>query len=171
MQSPALTPRSMRSFVTAAIIAEADARRNWVDFLLFGIGPLEAASKALREHLQTTELTVDEIGEYRVAIKEAGDENLITAKTVEILSGVLDKKLKASSKDMADNAAALEDELRALRGTTESYARANLEKAEIVKWCKHRLSDYKRPKRIEIVEELPKTPSGKILKKVLSERG
>jgi len=41
---------------------------------------------------------------------------------------------------------------------------------EIVGWCQHRLDGYKIPKSVEVVDQLPKTPSGKILKHVLRER-
>jgi len=39
--------------------------------------------------------------------------------------------------------------------------------AEIVEFCKERLARYKAPKSVEFMETLPKTPSGKILKREL----
>ena len=36
--------------------------------------------------------------------------------------------------------------------------------------CTQVLASYKRPKRVEILEALPKNPSGKILKRELRER-
>ncbi len=41
---------------------------------------------------------------------------------------------------------------------------------EIISWCASRLDDYKVPKSVYIVDSLPKTPSGKVLKTVLRER-
>lgn len=41
---------------------------------------------------------------------------------------------------------------------------------EIISWCASRLDDYKVPKSVDIIDSLPKTPSGKVLKTVLRER-
>jgi long-chain acyl-CoA synthetase len=41
------------------------------------------------------------------------------------------------------------------------------EPAEIQAWCKERLAAYKYPREVRIVDELPKGPTGKILKKEL----
>lgn len=41
---------------------------------------------------------------------------------------------------------------------------------EIISWCASRLDDYKVPKSVDIVDSLPKTPSGKVLKTVLRQR-
>ncbi|MFQ5741458.1 MAG: long-chain fatty acid--CoA ligase [Acidobacteriota bacterium] len=42
-------------------------------------------------------------------------------------------------------------------------------KAEIIQFCQDKLARYKIPKRIEFRKELPKTPIGKVLKRVLRE--
>lgn len=42
---------------------------------------------------------------------------------------------------------------------------------EIKAWCKERIAAYKTPSRVEFVDELPKSPTGKILKRVLREEG
>ncbi|CAI7980891.1 AMP-dependent synthetase [Frankia sp. Hr75.2] len=42
--------------------------------------------------------------------------------------------------------------------------------AELVAWVGERLASYKRPRRIELVEEIPRLPSGKVLRRVLKER-
>jgi long-chain acyl-CoA synthetase len=41
---------------------------------------------------------------------------------------------------------------------------------EIIQFCKENLASYKKPTSVEFVRELPKTPSGKVLKKELRER-
>ena len=41
---------------------------------------------------------------------------------------------------------------------------------EILQWLKERLAVYKIPRRIEIIDELPRTSSGKILKRMLREK-
>jgi long-chain acyl-CoA synthetase len=40
---------------------------------------------------------------------------------------------------------------------------------EIIEWCRERISGYKRIREVEFVEEIPRTPSGKILRRVLRE--
>ncbi|MBI5187578.1 MAG: hypothetical protein HZA07_00675 [Nitrospirae bacterium] len=41
---------------------------------------------------------------------------------------------------------------------------------DIIRFCKKILSAYKCPKSVDFVDSLPKSGSGKILKKVLRER-
>ncbi len=41
---------------------------------------------------------------------------------------------------------------------------------ELIKYCKNRLSHIKSPKSIDFVEELPRTPAGKLLKRVIKEK-
>jgi acyl-CoA synthetase (AMP-forming)/AMP-acid ligase II len=38
---------------------------------------------------------------------------------------------------------------------------------EIIAWCRERLAAYKCPKTVDITDELPRNPTGKILKKEL----
>jgi acyl-CoA synthetase (AMP-forming)/AMP-acid ligase II len=40
---------------------------------------------------------------------------------------------------------------------------------ELVEFCRDKIAGYKIPRQLEIVEELPRNPSGKILKKILRE--
>jgi long-chain acyl-CoA synthetase len=40
---------------------------------------------------------------------------------------------------------------------------------EIIEWCRERISGYKRIRDVEFVEEIPRTSSGKILRRVLRE--
>ena len=44
-----------------------------------------------------------------------------------------------------------------------------LTQQDLVQFCAHKLSRYKIPKRVEFVEELPKSALGKVLKRVLKE--
>jgi fatty-acyl-CoA synthase len=46
----------------------------------------------------------------------------------------------------------------------------SLPAAELIRYCRERMAGYKTPKRIEIVDELPKNASGKILKRELRQR-
>ncbi|HYR96420.1 MAG TPA: AMP-binding protein [Candidatus Binatus sp.] len=45
-----------------------------------------------------------------------------------------------------------------------SRADGTLDEGSVARWCSERLADFKRPARITIVPELPKGPTGKILK-------
>ena len=40
---------------------------------------------------------------------------------------------------------------------------------EIVEYCRQRLSSYKKPESIVFIDELPRNPLGKVLKRVLRE--
>jgi long-chain acyl-CoA synthetase len=46
---------------------------------------------------------------------------------------------------------------------------ARVEPAELVDFCRERLAAYKCPRSIDVLDELPKTPSGKILRRELRE--
>ena len=46
-------------------------------------------------------------------------------------------------------------------------AGANASEADIIAFCKERLAAYKYPRTVEIIPELPKGPTGKILKREL----
>jgi long-chain acyl-CoA synthetase len=41
--------------------------------------------------------------------------------------------------------------------------------AELIDFCRGRIAGYKRPRSVDFVEELPRNPSGKVLKRVLRE--
>lgn len=47
--------------------------------------------------------------------------------------------------------------------------RGKISKEEIIEWVKNRISGYKRIREVEFVEELPRTPAGKLLRRVLRE--
>jgi long-chain acyl-CoA synthetase len=44
---------------------------------------------------------------------------------------------------------------------------AALDEAAVQAWCRERLADYKTPRRVELVAELPRDPNGKVLKRQL----
>lgn len=44
---------------------------------------------------------------------------------------------------------------------------AKLKEEDIIQVCKDKLAGYKKPKSVEFIEELPRNPSGKVLKRVL----
>lgn len=46
----------------------------------------------------------------------------------------------------------------------------SLEVAELLVFCRNRLADFKRPKAIHLVDDIPKNPAGKPLRRVLRER-
>jgi fatty-acyl-CoA synthase len=45
-----------------------------------------------------------------------------------------------------------------------------LSEAEVIEFCRAHLADFKRPRRISFVAELPRNPTGKVLKRELRER-
>lgn len=47
---------------------------------------------------------------------------------------------------------------------------AQLSEAEIGDWVAQRLASYKKPRRVVVVDEIPRLPSGKVLRRVLRDR-
>jgi len=45
-----------------------------------------------------------------------------------------------------------------------------LDVAEVMEFCRGKLAGYKRPQSVEFVSEIPRNPSGKILKRLLREQ-
>jgi acyl-CoA synthetase (AMP-forming)/AMP-acid ligase II len=52
----------------------------------------------------------------------------------------------------------------------KSEYRQKATEADILQWCQENMSTYKRPRAVAVVEELPKSAAGKILRRVLAER-
>ena len=46
---------------------------------------------------------------------------------------------------------------------------ADLGVDEMIEFCREKIAGYKIPRQLQVVEELPRNPSGKILKKILRE--
>ncbi|MEM2560624.1 MAG: long-chain fatty acid--CoA ligase, partial [Candidatus Bathyarchaeia archaeon] len=46
-----------------------------------------------------------------------------------------------------------------------SEYKGRITEEELMKYCEEKLAKYKVPKKIEFIEELPKGPSGKVLKR------
>ena len=42
--------------------------------------------------------------------------------------------------------------------------------ASVAAWCRENMANYKVPRRVEVVEELPTNAAGKVMKFVLKER-
>ena len=47
---------------------------------------------------------------------------------------------------------------------------ATLSEADVVEWTRGKLAGYKRPRAVRFVDEIPRNPAGKILKRVLRDR-
>lgn len=56
-----------------------------------------------------------------------------------------------------------------LLAVVEPRRGATLDAATVQAWCRARLADYKTPRRVEFVAELPRDPNGKVLKRQLRE--
>jgi acyl-CoA synthetase (AMP-forming)/AMP-acid ligase II len=52
--------------------------------------------------------------------------------------------------------------------TARVVLRAQASEAELRRWTRERLAAYKVPKTIEVADALPRTPSGKLLRRELS---
>ncbi len=57
----------------------------------------------------------------------------------------------------------------ALHAVVESRRGAVVDAAGLQAWCRERLADYKAPRSVEFVGELPRDPNGKVLKRQLRE--
>ncbi|HSR26520.1 MAG TPA: AMP-dependent synthetase, partial [Candidatus Eisenbacteria bacterium] len=40
---------------------------------------------------------------------------------------------------------------------------------ELIEWCRGRIADYKRPRSVDFVPELPRDQAGKLLKRTIRE--
>ena len=49
-------------------------------------------------------------------------------------------------------------------------AGAAVQEAELVEWCRERLASFKKPERLTFIDELPRNPLGKVLRRELRER-
>jgi long-chain acyl-CoA synthetase len=58
----------------------------------------------------------------------------------------------------------------ALLAVVERPKGSALAEAALQAWCRERIADYKVPRRVEFVDELPRDPNGKVLKRFLRER-
>jgi long-chain acyl-CoA synthetase len=54
-----------------------------------------------------------------------------------------------------------------LHAVVEARRAAALDGAAVQAWCRERLADYKTPRSVEFVAELPRDPNGKVLKRQL----
>ena len=54
-----------------------------------------------------------------------------------------------------------------LRAVVVLRAGALLDPDDLVAWCRERLATYKCPKKADVVAELPRNPTGKVLKREL----
>jgi acyl-CoA synthetase (AMP-forming)/AMP-acid ligase II len=53
--------------------------------------------------------------------------------------------------------------------TLKGEYKGKIKTSDIVEWCKENMAAYKRPRVVEIREELPKSAAGKVLRRILSE--
>jgi acyl-CoA synthetase (AMP-forming)/AMP-acid ligase II len=57
----------------------------------------------------------------------------------------------------------------ALYAVVQPAAASALDADGVVAWCREHLADYKRPRVVEFVDELPRDPNGKVRKPKLRE--
>lgn len=46
-----------------------------------------------------------------------------------------------------------------------------LTEQEVIDYCKRHIASFKKPKSVGFVEKLPRSPAGKVLKRILREKG
>lgn len=46
----------------------------------------------------------------------------------------------------------------------------SLAEQEVIDYCKAHIASFKKPKSVEFVDRLPRSPAGKVLKRILKER-
>jgi len=56
-----------------------------------------------------------------------------------------------------------------LRAVVEPRRGTSLTAESLQAWCRERLADYKTPRSVDLVAELPRDPNGKVLKRQLRE--
>ena len=49
-------------------------------------------------------------------------------------------------------------------------AKGKVQEAQIIEWCRTEMSVYKAPRQVLFVEALPKTATGKVLKRILRDQ-
>jgi acyl-CoA synthetase (AMP-forming)/AMP-acid ligase II len=54
-----------------------------------------------------------------------------------------------------------------VKGVVELYAGQQASPEELIAWCRDRLAGYKCPRSVDIMDVLPRNPTGKLLKKDL----
>ena len=57
-----------------------------------------------------------------------------------------------------------------IRAVIVPKAGQNIDPAELIEFCRQRLASYKKPESVVFVDEIPRNPMGKILKRVLREQ-
>jgi long-chain acyl-CoA synthetase len=55
----------------------------------------------------------------------------------------------------------------ALLAVVQARPASALSAGEVVAWCREHLADYKRPRHVDFVDELPRDPNGKVVKRKL----
>jgi len=58
-----------------------------------------------------------------------------------------------------------------VKAYVSTQAGETVEPAELIAYCKERMAAYKYPREIVVVDELPKTVTGKILRRELRDAG
>jgi acyl-CoA synthetase (AMP-forming)/AMP-acid ligase II len=56
-----------------------------------------------------------------------------------------------------------------LYAVVQARSGSSLDADGVITWCRENLADYKRPRVVEFVDELPRDPNGKVRKPKLRE--
>ena len=111
----------------------------------------------------------DEEGYYYIVDRKndliiSGGENIYPAEVEEVLSR------HPAVKELAVVGIPDEKWGESVHAVVVPHEGSNARAEEIIGFCEGRLARYKRPRSVEFVDELPKTPTGKILKRVIRDK-
>ena len=132
--------------------------------------PQDTASVMRNGWLHTGDLAVmDEEGFYFIVDRKkdmivSGGENIYPREVEEVLfthPGIADAAVVGMPDEMWGES---------VRAFVVPVAGASLSEREVIDFCKRHLASYKKPKRVDFVEEIPRNASGKALKMDLRTR-
>jgi long-chain acyl-CoA synthetase len=55
----------------------------------------------------------------------------------------------------------------AVKAVVVANPEATLDESDLIAFCRRRLAGYKTPRSVDVVEALPRNPTGKVLKRLL----
>jgi acyl-CoA synthetase (AMP-forming)/AMP-acid ligase II len=111
--------------------------------------------------------TVDADGRVRITdrLKE-----LIKVKGLQVAPAELENLLRAHPAVADAAVVGVPDERAGEAPKAFVVARAEVDRDEVMAWVAERVAPHKRLRALEVVDEIPKLPSGKVLRRVLRER-
>ncbi|OGA42805.1 MAG: hypothetical protein A3G24_23025 [Betaproteobacteria bacterium RIFCSPLOWO2_12_FULL_62_13] len=129
----------------------------------------DAAAKALREGwMHTGDMGVmDECG--YVYIRDRKNDMIITG-GYNVYPGEVERALQCHPGVSEAAVIGVPDAYWGQSVKAFVVRRGYVSEEELIEWCKSEIASYKKPRVIEFVDELPKNPAGKVVRRLLKER-